>query len=209
VLASSVRMGQSGLMSEQNKSAPKKQWIEFGPLLVFFIVYVIGRRTLEDPNTAIYPAALVLAVLSIATVSYTWLKDKTVPGVLIFSAVAVCFFAGIAYFFQDPRFFYIKPTIMNALFGFGVIGGVLFKKNVLKILLMDAFELPDKHWNVLAIRWGIFFFVLAGLNELVWRTQSEPFWVNFKLFGLIPLTFIFTASQFPYIMKHGTVKGQE
>lgn len=196
-------------MSNENKPAPKKQWIEFGPLLVFFLVYVWLRRTSEDPNTAIYPAAIVLAVLSVATVSYSWYKDKTVPGVLIFSALAVCFFAGIAYFFKDPRFFYIKPTIMNILFGLGVIGGVFFKKNVLKIILSDAFELPDRNWNVLAFRWGFFFFFCAALNELVWRTQTEDFWVTFKLFGLIPLTFIFTMSQIPYILKNGKIRGQD
>lgn len=201
------------VMSDENKSAPpnppKKQWIEFGPLLVFFLVYVWLRRTSDDPNTAIYPAAIVLAILSVAAVSYTWFKDKTVPGVLIFSAFAVCFFAGIAYFFQDPRFFYIKPTIMNILFGLGVIGGVFVKKNVLKIILSDAFDLPDKNWNVLAFRWGFFFFFCAALNELVWRTQTEDFWVTFKLFGLIPLTFIFTMSQIPYILKNGTIRGHD
>jgi len=196
-------------MTEEKKPAPKKQWIEFGPLLIFFVVYFYLRRTAEDPNTAIYPAAILLAVLSLATVSYTWLKDRTVPGVLVFSAVAVGFFAGIAYFFQDPRFFYIKPTVMNILFGVAVIGGVFIKKNVLKILLSDAFELADNHWNKLAFRWGFFFFACAALNELVWRTQSEEFWVSFKIFGLIPLTFLFTMSQIPYILKHGKVRGQE
>jgi len=196
-------------MSDHETPAPKKHWIEFGPLIIFFVTYMWLRRTSDDPNTAIYPAALILAGLSIAAVTYTWIKDRTVPGVLIFSAVLVCFFAGIAYVFQDPRLFYIKPTIINILFGLGVIGGVVFKKNVLKILLMDAFDLPDKAWNTLAIRWGIFFFAAAGLNELVWRTQTEDFWVTFKIFGMIPLTFIFTMTQIPYIMKHGKIKGQE
>lgn len=196
-------------MSEENKPAPKKQWIEFGPLIIFFVVYFWLRRTSEDPNNAIYPAALVLAVLSVATVSYTWFKDKTVPGVLVFSAAAVCFFAGIAYFFQDPRFFYIKPTIMNALFGIGVIGGALIGKNVLKMLLSDAFELPEKAWNTLAFRWGGYFFFCAIINEIVWRTQSEEFWVSFKFLGFTTLTFLFTMSQIPYILKHGKVRGQD
>jgi len=99
--------------------------------------------------------------------------------------------------------------VVNILFGLGVLGGVLFKKNVLKMMLGEAFELADKAWNTLAIRWGLFFFVLAAINEVVWRTQTEQFWVNFKFFGLVPLTFIFTMSQIPFIMKHGKVKGQE
>jgi len=196
-------------MSEDNNTAPQKQWIEFGPLLIFFIVYIWLRRTLEDPNEAIYPAAGVLAVLSIATVTYTKIRHKTVPLVLVFSAVMVCFFAGIAYIFDDPRFFYIKPTILNIIFGIGVIGGVFFKKNVIKMILGDAFNLPQKAWNNLAIRWGLFFFLSAGLNEIAWRNFSEPTWVKFKLFGLIPLSFIFAMSQIPFIMKHGSIKGHD
>lgn len=193
-------------MSDTPKK-PKKHWIEFGPLIIFFIAYMWLRRTSDTPDTAIYPAAIILAILSIAAVTYTWLKDKTVPGVLVFSAVLVCLFAGLAYFFQDPRFFYMKPTIMNVIFGLGVIGGVIMKKNVLKIILTDAFEMADKYWNILAVRYGFFFFACAGLNEIVWRNFSEPAWVNFKLFGLIPLTFIFTMTQIPFIMKNGSVKG--
>jgi len=196
-------------MSQENQKAPQKQWIEFGPLIIFFIVYIWLRNTLEDPKEAIYPAAGVLAVLSVATVLYTKIKHKTVPMVLVFSALLVCVFAAIAYFLDDPRFFYIKPTIINIIFGVGVIGGVIFKKNVIKIMFGEAFDLPQKAWNNLAIRWGLFFFVLAGLNELVWRNFDEPTWVKFKLFGLIPLTFIFTMTQIPFIMKHGTIKGQE
>ena len=195
-------------MSDTQK--PKNNfWLEFGPLLAFFLVYIYLRKTLDDPNTAIYPAAIVLAVASTIALAWSWIKHRTVSGVLIFSTVLVCFFAGLAYFLKDPRFFYVKPTIINVLFGVAVIGGVFAKKNVIKLMFGEAFELPQKAWNVLAIRWGLFFFVLAGLNELVWRTQSEPFWVNFKLFGLIPLTLVFTMSQVPFIMKHGTMKGQE
>ena len=194
-------------MTDKKETTPKKHWIEFGPLIIFFVVYMWLRRTSDDPNSAIYPASAMLAILSIAAVAYTWLNDRTVPGVLVFSAVLVCFFAGIAYLFQDPRLFYIKPTIMNSIFGAAVIGGVIIKKNVLKILLMDAFELPDKAWNALAIRYGFFFFACAGLNEFVWRNFDEPTWVKFKLFGLIPLTILFTLTQLPFIMKHGSVKG--
>ncbi len=196
-------------MNDQNKTRSNNQWIEFGPLLVFFVFYYWMRRVSDDPNTAIYPAAGLLAVLSVFAVAYAWVKHRTVPGVLIFSTALVCFFAGIAYFLKDPRFFYIKPTIVNIIFGLAVIGGVFAKKNVIKLMFGEAFELPEKAWNKLAIRWGLFFFFCAALNELVWRTQSEPFWVNFKLFGLMPLTIIFTMTQIPFILKNGTVKGME
>ena len=167
-------MGSEMCIRDRKETDPKKHWIEFGPLIIFFVVYMWLRRTSDDPNSAIYPAAAILAILSIAAVAFTWLKDRTVPGVLVFSAVLVCFFAGIAYLFQDPRLFYIKPTIINSIFGAAVIGGVIVKKNVLKILLMDAFELPDKAWNALAIRYGIFFFACAGLNAVSYTHLTLP-----------------------------------
>ena len=184
-------------------------WLEFGPLLIFFLIYIYLRRTLDDPNTAIYPAAIVLAVASTLALAWTWIKHRTVSGVLIFSTVLVCFFAAMAYFLNDPRFFYIKPTVVSTIMGLAILGGVVFKKNVIRLMFGDAFELPDAKWNVLAIRWGLFFLFMAVINEFVWRTYSEDFWVKFKVFGFLPLSILFTMSQLPFIMKHGTVKGQE
>jgi len=193
-----------------NTSKPKhSQWLEFGPILAFVISYAYLRRSMENPEQAIYVAAAILAALSVVALLYIWAKHKAVSGLLILTTVIVCLSAGLAYFFDDDRFIKMKPTVVNILFGLGVLGGVLFKKNVLKMMLGEAFELADKAWNTLAIRWGLFFFVLAAINEVVWRTQTEQFWVNFKFFGLVPLTFIFTMSQIPFIMKHGKVKGQE
>ena len=183
-------------------------FLEFGPVLAFFIVYMWLRRTLDDPNMAIYPAALVLAVSSCVALAWSWFKHKKVSNVLILTTVLVCGFAGLAYLFKDPRFLYVKPTITNTFFGVAVIAGVFLRKNVLKLLMGEAFLLPDKAWNTLAIRWGLFFFAMAALNELIWRTQTEEFWVSFKLLGFFPLTIAFTMSQIPFILKHGKVSGQ-
>ena len=184
-------------------------WLEYGPVIVFFVVYMWLRRSLPEPKEAIYIAAGVLAVLSTLSLLYTKIRHGHMSGILLFTTVVVCFSAALAYFFKDPRFVYMKPTVINALFGVGVIGGVLLKKNVIKLMLGDAFDLPQKAWNNLAIRWGIFFFCLAGLNEFIWRNFDEPSWVKFKLFGFFPLTILFTMSQLPFIMKHGKMKGQE
>jgi len=195
-------------MSEtKNAPAKKSQWLEFGPVVVFFVTYMWLQR--QGNEQALYIAAAVLAALSVLALIWMWAKHRSLSGILIFSTVVVCGSAGLAYYFQDERFIYQKPTFMNILFGVAVIGGVFIKKNVIKMMLGEAFELPDRKWNTLAIRWGLFFFVLAGLNELVWRTQSEDFWVSFKAFGLIPLTLVFTMSQIPFILKHGKVKGQD
>ena len=95
---------------------------------------------------------------------------------------------------------------MNIIFGVAVLGGVFFKKNVIKMLMGSAFELPDDKWNVLAIRWGIFFFALAAINEVVWRHFSTEFWIGFKTFGFLPITLIFTLSQVPFLTKYGKMR---
>jgi len=101
----------------------------------------------------------------------------------------------------------MKPTLINALFGIAVIGGIFVKKNVIKMMMGSAFEMPDKRWNDLAIRWGLFFFAMAALNEFIWRTYSEDFWAIFKVFGFLPLTLVFTLTQLPFIQKHGKLAG--
>lgn len=192
-------------MSEAKKQK-HSQWLEMGPVLIFFVVYMWLQR--QGHEQALYIAAAVLAGLSVAALLWIWVKHKTLSVLLIFSTVVVCGSAAVAYFTDNKDFIYHKPTFMNALFGVAVIGGVFLKKNVIQIMLGSAFEMPQKSWNVIAIRWGLFFFVLAGLNAYVAETQTEAFWVSFKTFGLFPLTIVFTMLQIPYILKHGTIKEQ-
>lgn len=193
-------------MSETTKQK-HSQWLEMGPVLIFFVVYMWLQR--QGHEQALYIAAAVLAGLSVAALLWIWLKYKTLSVLLIFSTFVVCGSAAVAYFTDNKDFIYHKPTFMNALFGVAVIGGVFLKKNVIQMMLGSAFEMPQKSWNVIAIRWGLFFFVLAGLNAYVAETQTEAFWVSFKTFGLFPLTIVFTMLQIPYILKHGTIKEQE
>lgn len=189
------------------QAAPKKkpsQWLEFGPLLVFFILYQYLKTS--QPDMALYIAAGVLAGLSVLVLIYSRIKHGSVPIMLVFTTVLVAGSAALAYFFKDERFIYMKPTVINIIFGIGAIGGVLFKKNVIQMLMGGALDMPVKAWNNLAIRWGVFFFVLAAINEFVWRTYGEDFWVKFKVFGFFPLTILFTLSQLPFIMKNATIK---
>ena len=115
----------------------------------------------------------------------------------------ISIFGGLSLYFNDPIFLYIKPTIINIIFALTLlIGNIFFKVNFLKFFFKNAFQLNDVGWAKLNNRWAFFFLFLAILNELIWRTQSEAMWVNFKVWGIIPLTFIFTALQLPLIKKY-------
>jgi intracellular septation protein len=179
-------------------------WIDFGPLLLFFVTFLYWKR--DNPDDAMIWAAGVLAVAATLALIYAWVKYKHTSPILIFSTVVIGAFALAAFLFDDKRFIYMKPTVMNVIFGLAVIGGVFFKKNVIKLMMGSAFELPDAKWNVFAIRWGLFFFAMAILNEIIWRNFSETFWASFKVFGFLPLTVLFTASQIPFLTKHGKLK---
>jgi intracellular septation protein len=189
---------------ENGKTKPSI-WLEFGPLLVFFIAFQIFKR--RNPDEAMLHAAGLFAVVAVLALIISWVKHKAVSPMLILSTVIIAITAGLAIGFDNKVIFFMKPTIVNILFGTAVIGGVIFNRNIVEILLGGAFEMPRDKWNVIAIRWGLFFFFCAALNEFIWRTQSEDFWVNFKVFGFMPITLLFTLTQIPFIQKHGKMKG--
>ena len=121
----------------------------------------------------------------------------------LIGGVLITFFGGLTIYFDNPVFIYIKPTIINILFGLTLLFGKYFTDEpVLKKILGKSITLTDQGWNILNKRWTIFFFSIALLNELVWRTQSEEFWVNFKVWGLMPISFIFAAFQVPLLKKY-------
>ena len=121
------------------------------------------------------------------------------------SGVLIVLFGGLTLYFDNKVFFYMKPTIINLLFAGVLFFGKYFTtKPLLKIFFQNAFDLENEGWQKLNSRWIYFFIFVAIINELVWRTQSEVFWVNFKVWGLIPITFLFTASQIPLINKYKT-----
>ena len=194
-------------MTEETQTPAKKPnnfWIDFGPLLVFFAAFQYFKRS--HPDQAMLWAAGIFAVVAVIALLIGWLKYKHISKMLIFSTVIIVVTAGLALLSGDKRIFFMKPTVINILFGLAVIGGVFFKKNVIKMMMGEAIALPDAKWDTLAIRWGLFFFAMAALNEFIWRTQTEDFWATFKVFGFLPLTFVFTLTQLPFIQKHGTMR---
>ena len=150
-------------------------------------------------NEAILP--LIIATLIATGILYFF--EKKIPKVPIIGATLVAVFGGLTLYFNDKTFFYMKPTIVNILFAVILfIGSFFLKKNLLKSLLETSIKLEEKGWELLNQRWTLFFIFLAILNEVVWRTQSEDFWVKFKVFGIIPITLIFTMFQIGLINKY-------
>ncbi len=169
---------------------------DFGPLLVFFIIYYKSGNNL---SIAIPP----LVVATIVAVIAVFFIEKKIPIIPVIGAIIISLFGGMALYFDNPVFLYMKPTIINIIFAIVLIFGKLFfNKNFLKFFFRTAFQLDEIGWDKLNFRWAYFFIFLALLNEIVWRTQPETTWVNFKVWGLLPLTFIFTAFQIPLINKH-------
>ena len=148
---------------------------------------------------AIFP--LIIATLISTGVLYFF--EKKIPVVPIIGATLVAVFGGLALYFNDKTFFYMKPTIVNILFAAILfIGSFFLRKNLLKSLLETSIKLEERGWEILNQRWILFFIFLAILNEVVWRTQSEDFWVKFKVFGIMPITLIFTMFQIILINKY-------
>ena len=169
---------------------------DFGPLLIFFTIYFTGDNDLESA----IPPFIIATLISLAVIYFL---EKRISIVALTSGVLITLFGGLTLYFDNKIFFYMKPTIINLLFaGFLFFGKYITKKPLLKIFFQNSLKLKDEGWKKLSYRWIFFFVFVAILNEIVWRTQTETFWVNFKVWGLLPITFLFTASQFPLINKY-------
>ena len=161
-----------------------KLLIDIGPLAVFFIFYT--RSGLQE-------AILPLMIATVIAVLVSYVLEKKIPIMPTLGAGIVLIFGGLTIYFNDETFIKMKPTIINAVFAIILYGGIIFKKPLLKYLLGAALKLEEEGWKILTQRWIAFFIALAVLNEVVWRTQTTDLWVNFKVFGILPITFIFTA----------------
>ncbi len=213
-------------MSENAKTIGQgsKLLVDVGPAAVFMISYNVANRVLEDGaiywSTGIFMAATAIAVL------YAVTTQKRFPPMLAVTFVIVTLFGAMTIYLQDPIFVYIKPTIINLIFAFAILFSFAFGFNVWKALFSSVFEMPERIWTILAIRWALFFIFLAALNEVLWRhiTDSvvvdtarmfdwliltESFWVNFRFWGTYPIFFLFVALNIPITLKWAKTPGED
>jgi intracellular septation protein len=185
-------------MTAENPARPQlnpvlKLVLDIGPLVLFFAANLrFGIFTAT--------AAFMVAVLIALAVAYA--KTRRIEVMPLVTAVIVVIFGGLTLILHNDTFIKLKPTIIYALFGGTLVAGLLFGKSFLGVLFDSVFNLTDEGWRKLTWRWAFFFFVLALLNEIVWRNFSTDFWVSFKLFGVVPLTFLFGALQYPLLTKY-------
>ena len=183
------------------KTAPAKKrsaWVrhavDYGPLVAFFVSFLITRN--------ITTATWVLVVASAIALTLGFAVERRLAPMPLIAGVGALVFGGLALVFHDPRLLKIKPTVLNVAYAGFLFGGLAFAKNPLKVLLGEAVHLPDAVWRTLTIRYGFYFLVAAAINEVVWRTQSDAVWVWFKFPGLAVLAIAFSLTQLPLMMKH-------
>lgn len=181
--------------------------LEIGPLGIFFfanargedLAAMIGGLDGVEPIFIATGAFMVAITLSLG-ISYSLVRH--IPVMPLVSGIVVLVFGGLTLWLHNELFIKLKPTIVNVLFGSILLGGLAFGKPLLRFIFDTVFALDEEGWRKLTMRWGLFFFFLAVVNEFVWRTYSTDFWVGFKTFGVLPMTLVFTFAQIPLIQKH-------
>jgi intracellular septation protein len=167
--------------------------LDIGPLILFFAA---------NAKFGIYAATGTFMAAILVALAISYVLTKHVAVMPIVTAVIVLVFGGLTIVLHDDLFIKLKPTIIYVLFGGALVGGLAFNKPLLGMVFDSVFHLREEGWRKLTWRWALFFFALAILNEIVWRTQTTDFWVSFKLFGVVPLTFLFAALQVPLLTKY-------
>ena len=195
--------------------------LDLGPLLLFFLANsrpalfapflapFLPADLLNGEHAGIFAATAVFIPAVLIALAMGYALTRHLPVMPVVTAVIVVVFGGLTLALQNETFIKLKPTIIYVLFGSVLLGGLAFGKPLLGVVFDSVFNLTEEGWRKLTLRWALFFLALAVLNEVVWRTQSTDFWVAFKVFGVVPLTFVFAALQIPLLTKHAVTEPEE
>ena len=180
--------------------------IDIGPLILFFVTNFLAP--LPGP-LRIFAATGVFMAAMIAAMIYSQLRFRHISPLLLFSGFMVVVLGGLTIWLQNETFIKLKPTIYY-LFVAGLLAfGLKADKPLLKMVLGSAYPgLDEAGWRLLTRNWAWFFAFMAVLNEAVWRNSTTDFWVGFKLWGAIPLTFLFAVANVPMLLRHGLTKDE-
>jgi intracellular septation protein len=173
--------------------------LDLGPLVLFFFA---------NSRYGIFTATATFMVAVLAALAASYVLTRRLPIMPVVTAIIVLIFGGLTLILHNDTFIKIKPTIIYALFGGVLLGGLFFGKPLLGVVFDSLFHLTDEGWRKLTLRWALFFFALAVLNEIVWRNTSTNIWVDFKVFGVMPLTLLFGALQYPLLQKYSAAPAE-
>jgi intracellular septation protein len=191
-----------------------KMVLDLGPLLLFFVANsrpglflplvsaILPPEAAGEGRTGIFVATAVFMIGVVIAFAISYVVTRRLPLMPLVTAAVVLVFGSLTLVFHDELFIKLKPTIIYLLFGSVLLGGLAFRVSLLGLVLDSVFHLTEPGWRKLTLRWALFFFALALLNEIVWRTQSTDVWVSFKVFAVLPLTLLFAALQYPLLTKY-------
>jgi intracellular septation protein len=188
--------------------------LEVGPLVLFFfansrpklfeplVSSLLPAHLLAGENAGLFTATAILIPAVVVALVISYVVTKRLPVMPLVTAILVVIFGALTLYLQDPSFIKMKPTILYLAFGVALLGGLIFNKPLLPIVFDNAMSLTERGWRLLTLRWAFLFLVLAVLNEIIWRTQSNDVWVAFKFPGTLIIIFLFTLAQMPLMMRH-------
>jgi intracellular septation protein len=176
--------------------------IDLGPIAVFVVAFNVLQRIESTKDNAVYIATGIFMAATLAAIAYCWFKQGRIPPVLIVTGVIVTAFGTLTIFLHDATFIQIKPTFTYLFYVAAILFSLAIRQNVWKLLFGHAFNLPDRIWTILALRWAGFFAFQAALNEVIRQTQDFEFWLNSRPFIVFPLVLAFAALNTPIVLKH-------
>ena len=195
--------------------------LDLGPLLLFFLANsrpalflplvspILPADIASGERGGIFVATAVFMVAVLLALAVSYVLTRRLPAMPLVTAVIVLVFGSLTLVLHDEHFIKLKPTIIYVLFGAVLLSGLAVGKPLLEMVFDSVFHLTEEGWRKLTVRWALFFLALAILNEVVWRSQSTDVWVSFKVFGVVPLTFVFAALQYPLLTRYAAAEKAE